>query len=212
MIKNCRVVCSSAHELRRIWGIRSGFRRADWYKGYRFDPNSDSILTAVDNAHHHRLKTNLLPGYAGVGEPRQEEVVDEQIVRFIDLIERCYLTSDDDEETCGGGGGGGGGLKKMDMGKVFQFLTQDITSAVEFGASFGYLDANRDRDGVIRPAPRAAVGGDLAVGAAVDAEADGCDGDWPLGRHDSGEGCGEVRGGREEGDGLAAAVCREQVD
>lgn len=37
----------------------------------------------------------------------------------------------------------------MDMGEACQFLTQDITSAVEFGESFGYLEANRDRDGVI---------------------------------------------------------------
>lgn len=37
----------------------------------------------------------------------------------------------------------------MEMGKVFQFLTQDVTSAVEFGKPFGYLDDNSDSKGVI---------------------------------------------------------------
>ena len=75
----------------------------------------------------------------GTGQPGQESVVDEQIVHFIELIERSYLTDVS----------GSGGVKKMDLGKVCQFLTQDITSAVEFGESLGYLEANRDRDGVI---------------------------------------------------------------
>ncbi|KAK1755519.1 cytochrome P450 family protein [Echria macrotheca] len=131
------VVCSDPSEIRRTWGVRSGFRRADWYKGYRFDPNSDSILTAVDNEHHHRLKTNLLPGYLGRNQPGQEKIVDTHIANFIALIDRSYLSLSQQQ------------VKKMDMGRVFQFLTQDITSAVEFGEAFGYLEANCDRDGVI---------------------------------------------------------------
>ncbi|KAK5653208.1 hypothetical protein OQA88_9106 [Cercophora sp. LCS_1] len=131
------LVCSDPAEIRRTWSIRSGYRRADWYKGFRFDPNSDSILTSVDNNEHHRLKRNLLPGYLGNGQPNQEKVVDSHIGNFLRLIERCYLSD------------GEGDLRSMDMGRVCQYLTQDITSALEFGEAFGYIEANRDRDGVI---------------------------------------------------------------
>lgn len=39
--------------------------------------------------------------------------------------------------------------RAMDMGKVMQLFTQDVTSAVEFSEPFGYIDANADKYGVI---------------------------------------------------------------
>lgn len=130
------MVCGDPAEIRRIWNVHSGYQRAAWYQGYRFDPNSDSILTATDNKEHHRLKVNLLPGYMGRGQGGQEQVVDQGIINFIRLIERKYLSDRD-------------GTRPMDMGRTLQYLTQDVTSAVEFGKPFGYIQDNDDSFGVI---------------------------------------------------------------
>ncbi|KAK4446192.1 cytochrome P450 family protein [Podospora aff. communis PSN243] len=131
------LVCSDPYEIRRIWSVHSGYQRADWYKGYRIDPSSDSVLTAIENKEHHRIRTQLLPGYMGRGQGGQEKVLDEQVLKFIQLLERAYLSD-------------GTTTREMDMGEVFVYLTQDITSAIEFGESFGYLDSNADTNGIIK--------------------------------------------------------------
>ncbi|KAB5550779.1 cytochrome P450 family protein [Coniochaeta sp. 2T2.1] len=130
------VVCGDPAEIRRIWNVHSGYQRAPWYQGYRFDPNSDSILTATDNKEHHHIKVHLLPGYMGRGQGGQEQVVDREILNFIKLIERKYLS----DRT---------GTRPMEMGRTLQYLTQDVTSAVEFGKAFGYIQDNDDSFGVI---------------------------------------------------------------
>ncbi|KAK5659378.1 hypothetical protein OQA88_1471 [Cercophora sp. LCS_1] len=130
------ICCAEANEIRRIWSVHSGYQRSDWYKGYRIDPNTESILTEISNKEHHRIKTRLLPGYMGRGQGGQEKVVDDQVIKFLDLVNRVYIS---DHLT----------TRPMEMGKVFQFLTQDVTSAVEFGKPFGYLDDNADTKGVI---------------------------------------------------------------
>ncbi|KAK0648117.1 cytochrome P450 family protein [Cercophora newfieldiana] len=131
------LVCSEPSEIRRVWSVHSGYQRADWYKGYRIDPSSDSVLTAIENKEHHRLRTQLLPGYMGRGQGGQEKLLDEQVLKFIKLVERAYLS--DNVAT-----------REMDMGDVFVYLTQDITSAIEFGEPFGYLDSNADTNGIIK--------------------------------------------------------------
>jgi cytochrome P450 len=72
----------------------------------------------------------------GRGQGGQEQVVDGQIMKFVRLIEHTYLS--DRSIT-----------RPMDMGHTLQYLTMDVTSAVEFGKPFGYIDANEDSFGVI---------------------------------------------------------------
>ncbi|KAK3320267.1 cytochrome P450 family protein [Cercophora scortea] len=131
------VLCSDPTELRRIWSVRSGYRRSPWYKGFRFDPRKDNVLTAMDNKEHHRIRAHLLLGYSGKGLDSQEAIVDDQLTKFIALIERKYLSERS------------GHLRSMQMGLAFQLLANDITSAVEFGTSFGYIDADSDYLGII---------------------------------------------------------------
>lgn len=130
------VVTSDPAEIRRIWSLHSGYSRSPWYRGLRFDPAKDSIITAADNREHGRLRAHLLPGYQGRGLEDPEPVVDAQLAKFISLIERKYLSSP-------------AALRPLDMSNSMQFLTQDIISAIEFGTPFGYLDADADMYGVI---------------------------------------------------------------
>ncbi|KAK3936955.1 cytochrome P450 family protein [Diplogelasinospora grovesii] len=135
------VVCSDPAELRRIWSVHSGYQRAPWYNGFRFDPNRDNVITANENKEHHRLRSQLLRGYSGKGRASQDSeqrVIDEQILKFVGLIERKYLS---DPRS--------GALRPMDMGRSFGYLMQDATSAVGFGEAFGYADSDEDSYGVI---------------------------------------------------------------
>ncbi|KAK4150335.1 Pisatin demethylase [Chaetomidium leptoderma] len=115
------VVVSDPPEIRRIWSIRSGYARSSWYAGLRFDPNRDSILTMTNNKTHHRVRSRLLPAYQAKGITDQEQVLDEQVAKFVALIERKYLST----RATGAAGGGG------------------------FGRAFGYMDADDDFYGAI---------------------------------------------------------------
>lgn len=130
------VVTSDPAEIRRIWSLHSGYSRSPWYRGLRFDPGKDTIITASDNKEHGRVRAHLLPGYQGRGLEDPEPVVDAQLAKFISLIERKYISSPT-------------ALRPLDMSNAMQFLTQDIISAIEFGAPFGYLDADADMYGII---------------------------------------------------------------
>lgn len=136
------MVVSSPSEIRRIWSIRSGYQRSPWYRGFRFDPNSDSVITIVDNKEHLRLRTHLGPAYQAKGITNQEQVVDEQIAKLIEFITRKYLSKP-------GAAADGGGLRPFEMGRKFMYFTQDIISAVEFGVPFGYMDGDDDLYGAI---------------------------------------------------------------
>ncbi len=50
------VVCSDPNELRRIWGVRSNYKRAYWYRGLRIDPYRDSTFSTLDDAVHDDLR------------------------------------------------------------------------------------------------------------------------------------------------------------
>lgn len=77
-----------------------------------------------------------MPAYAAKGLDNQEQLVDEQIEKLIDLIKRNYLSTESDVKPC-------------NLGRVMQYLTQDIISAVGFGKPAGYLDANEDMMGIL---------------------------------------------------------------
>ena len=130
------LVTNDPAEIQRIWSVHSGYYRSPWYHGLRFDPTKDSIITSGNNKEHGRLRANVLPGYQGKGIKNQEQLVDEQIVKFIKLIEQRYLSTRNQP-------------RPLDMSKSMQFLTQDIISTIEFGKPFGYLDADEDIWGVI---------------------------------------------------------------
>jgi hypothetical protein len=42
------VVVADPAEVRKIWGVRSQFDRAKWYKGFRLDPPHDTLISMCD--------------------------------------------------------------------------------------------------------------------------------------------------------------------
>ncbi|RYO97542.1 hypothetical protein DL765_011143 [Monosporascus sp. GIB2] len=109
------VICNDPAELRRVLNVSSGFRRSPWYNCMRLDPSKDNVLWS----------------------DHQEQLVDEQILKLVQLIEREYVSTK-------------GTFRTMDLVRVSQYLVHDIISSVGFGRHFGYLDANDDQYGAIQ--------------------------------------------------------------
>ncbi|KAK4170984.1 putative cytochrome P450 E-class, group I [Triangularia setosa] len=131
------LICSDVSEIRRMWSVHSGWHRDAWYNGFRFDPANDNILTANENKVHHRIRTNVLPGYNAKGITNQEDVIDTQLVKLLDLIEKKHVSSKEN------------GIRPMDMARKFLYFTQDVTSALGFTTPFGYLDVDEDFNNTI---------------------------------------------------------------
>ncbi|RYP61734.1 hypothetical protein DL771_010029 [Monosporascus sp. 5C6A] len=130
------VICNDPAELRRVLSASSGFRRSPWYSCMRMDPSKESILCMSNNKAHQQLRSYLKPGYT-MGSGHQERLVDEQILKLLQLVEREYVSTKEKYRT-------------MDLVRVMQYLVYDVISSVGFGRSFGYLDANDDLHGAIQ--------------------------------------------------------------
>ncbi|KAK3314249.1 cytochrome P450 11B2 [Apodospora peruviana] len=131
------VVCSDPTEIRRIWSVHSGYQRSPWYRGFRFDPQRDSLITANENKEHHRIRSLVIPGYSGRGLADPEVYVDDAIGKFLGVIEQKYVSTS------------ATGIKLFNAGHKMQYFTQDANSAIEFGKPFGYLDHDSDFNGII---------------------------------------------------------------
>ncbi|RYP49476.1 hypothetical protein DL768_004835 [Monosporascus sp. mg162] len=129
------VICNDPVELRRVLSVSSGFRRSPWYSCIRMDPRKENILCVSNNKAHQQLRSCLKPGYA-LGPDQKEPLVDEQILKLVQLVEREYVSTKQKSRT-------------MDLVRVMNYLAHDVISSVGFGRPFGYLDANDDLYGVI---------------------------------------------------------------
>lgn len=143
------VVCGDPDELRRIWGVRSNYKRAYWYRGLRVDPYRDSTFSTLDDTVHDELRAKLLPGYGGKDVDNLHDIIDAQVAGFVKLLEDKYLAVEGEGEN-GKNKGEKGTHKTVDLARKVQFFTLDVISALAFGKAFGYLDADFDKFGYIR--------------------------------------------------------------
>ncbi|RYP75134.1 hypothetical protein DL771_002595 [Monosporascus sp. 5C6A] len=84
------VICSDSDEIRRIWNLRSGYYRADWYRATRLSRDEENVLTVMDNKAHHQLQSRIQPGYAGKDMDSQEPLVYAQVRELVTLLERKH--------------------------------------------------------------------------------------------------------------------------
>ncbi|KAL8379432.1 hypothetical protein RB599_009017 [Gaeumannomyces hyphopodioides] len=140
------VVCADAEEIRKIWAVRSQWRRGVWYRGLRVDPRRDSTFTTVDDQLHTALRSKLAPGYSGKDVDNVHQLIDEQIASFVSLLESKYLSSD----SSGTGEDGEPAVyRPVDIARKVQYLTLDIISSLAFGRPLGNLAADADALGYI---------------------------------------------------------------
>ncbi|KAL5877151.1 hypothetical protein ACKVWC_006309 [Pyricularia oryzae] len=136
------IVCADVKELRKIWAVRSTWKRPRWYLGLRIDPYSDNVFSLTDDKVHETLRSKLMPGYGGKDVDGVHEIIDEQISLFVRLLEDKYLSVDGKDSK-------GKSFLPVDLARKVQFLTLDIISSLAFGESFGNLVADDDALGYI---------------------------------------------------------------
>lgn len=56
------LVTSSPDIVRRIWAVRSPYRRGAFYDAIKFDPERDNLLSLRDEDAHTALKAKMAPG------------------------------------------------------------------------------------------------------------------------------------------------------
>lgn len=52
--------------MRRMLGVRSEYRRSDWYNGMRFNPSRDNVLSCRDEDEHTKLRSKMAAGVSRV--------------------------------------------------------------------------------------------------------------------------------------------------
>lgn len=66
------VLVSDAAYLRRIWGVRTPYRRSNWYTALRFNPERDNLLSGRDDQVHNSLRTSM---NSSVRKPSRRELL-----------------------------------------------------------------------------------------------------------------------------------------
>ncbi|KAK4156097.1 Pisatin demethylase [Chaetomidium leptoderma] len=115
------VVCGDGAELRRMWGVRSAWQRAYWYRGLRVDPYKDNAFSTLDDQVHEKLRAKLAPGYGGKDVDNLHQLIDEQVAGLVSLLETTYLSTEID-------------FRPVDLAcKAFGYLAADVDL-------FGYIE------------------------------------------------------------------------
>lgn len=141
--------------LRRMLGIRTPYRRSNWYDALRIDPTHDNVLSERNDEKHNVLRAKMAAGvrpvshptscpamltrtqYSGKENENLELSIDKNIANLIQLLETKYLSTETD-------------FKPVDFARKAQFFTLDVISDIAFGKEFGYLANDKDMFGYIK--------------------------------------------------------------
>ncbi|KAK3326184.1 cytochrome P450 [Apodospora peruviana] len=126
------LVTSDPNVLRKTMASRSVYTRDGWYLATKFRPDQENMASTLDTAAHDLLKAKTASGYSGreIGS-ELEAVIDSQILRFVDLIRRKYLSKQDR-------------LNAVDFAPISRYFTMDVITRLLFGEPFGHLDEGMD--------------------------------------------------------------------
>ncbi|KAH6691663.1 benzoate 4-monooxygenase cytochrome P450 [Plectosphaerella plurivora] len=125
------LVTNDSEILRRMWAVRSPFRKGHFYDAIRFDPTRDNIISMRDDEVHNELRAKTAIGYSGKDIEGLEAAVDGQILALVRLIDTRYISSQAD-------------FRPMDLAMKTQYLTLDVITTVSFGGAFGFLEMDED--------------------------------------------------------------------
>ncbi|KAK0248246.1 hypothetical protein LTR91_017356 [Friedmanniomyces endolithicus] len=127
-----------AELFRRMSAVRSPFTRGRWYAALKLHPDRDNITSYVDEHKHAAIRTRMAPGYAGKENVHLEADIDEQLLKFLDLISSKYVAQPERDI-----------FRTVDLSQVTSYFTLDVISKVAFGQTFGFLDHDQDPFGYL---------------------------------------------------------------
>ncbi|KAL8708613.1 MAG: hypothetical protein Q9220_006549 [cf. Caloplaca sp. 1 TL-2023] len=126
------LVTNDADLLRRMSAIRSPYTKSEWYSGTQFDRGMNHVFSERDEARHRDLRNRMSSGYSGNENPYLEESVDDRLEDFTNLVRAKYTST---ERV----------LKRVDFGRIAQYLTLDIITDMAFGEPAGFLSEDGDQ-------------------------------------------------------------------
>ncbi|GFP56527.1 cytochrome P450 monooxygenase ABA1 [Trichoderma asperellum] len=119
--------------LRRMSAVRSGYTKGKFYASGKIVPGVDNVVSLRDPAKHKEMRALMAPGFSGKANEGYsfEAAMNRQLLSFIDLLERKYVTSGSD-------------VRPFDMAEKTQFFALDAIGDISLGQPFGYLDKDED--------------------------------------------------------------------
>ncbi|KAL8955438.1 MAG: hypothetical protein Q9183_006646, partial [Haloplaca sp. 2 TL-2023] len=126
------VVTNDADLRRRMSAIRSPYTKSEWYSGTQFDPGMNHVFSERDEVRHRDLRNRMSSGYSGLENPYLEESVDDRLEDLTNLVRAKYTSTDKV-------------IKRVDFGRLAQYLTLDIITDMAFGEPAGFLSEDDDQ-------------------------------------------------------------------
>ncbi|CAK7203654.1 hypothetical protein SEUCBS139899_006392 [Sporothrix eucalyptigena] len=126
-----QLVTNDPDVLRRLWAVRSPYKKGPFYEAVRFNPERDNLISMRNDALHTELRAKMAPGYGGKDNESLEATMDKEILVFVDLIERKYISTDSE-------------YRPVDLARKVQYLTLDVITALAFSKRFGYTEQDTD--------------------------------------------------------------------
>lgn len=123
------IVTSDPDVLRRIASARTKYLKSKWYSAATFSPEHNTMITALDNYSHDKLKAKTAKGYSGRENPDLEIAVNSQVARLIETIRRKHLTTK--SRFC-----------DTEFASLSRYFTLDVITRLAYGEPFGFLDAD----------------------------------------------------------------------
>ncbi|KAK2609238.1 hypothetical protein QQS21_002172 [Conoideocrella luteorostrata] len=121
------LITSDPDLVKHMYSVRSEYCRSSWYRGMRFDPSKDNLLSLRNEADHKDLRAKMAAGYSGREVHGLEAIIDQNIIRFTELLGK-YADK--------------GAV--VDFSKKTQYFTLDVISDIAFGTPFGFVQTDSD--------------------------------------------------------------------
>ncbi|KAK4141921.1 cytochrome P450 [Dichotomopilus funicola] len=131
-----QVVCVDVDTLYRISGVRSLYRKSEWYTIARISRDGDHIFTIIDPEERKERKKFIMPAYAGRDIDHFEEGTDRALTDWMELIDTKYLSS-------------AKLARFMNFEEKVHFYALDAIGEIAYSESFGCVKEDRDTKGVM---------------------------------------------------------------
>lgn len=73
--------------MKHILGVRTEYRRSDWYDGMRFDPANNNILSWRDEDEHFKLRSKMAAGVRSFATLRRNCSISNTVWLFLEAPE-----------------------------------------------------------------------------------------------------------------------------
>ncbi|EZF33938.1 hypothetical protein H109_05523 [Trichophyton interdigitale MR816] len=117
--------------IRKILAARSHYTRGPWFDSIRIDPEVPNIVSERHPGRHNHLRHQMSGAYAGRDVEGLEDMIDERIQDFVEVIERKWLSDDN-------------GTNVFDIAQRVQFLAVDMITHICFGKPMGFVKTDSD--------------------------------------------------------------------